>query len=284
MGALAGVRTILETPILDEHKWAKVPQLPTDAVLLDLEDSVPPDRKTEARAKVLDYLDRPGFFGGRVPIPRVNALDTPWGRDDLAALAGRGVRLLAYPKLRSAGELTEVRSLLGPDTGIVVIVETARAVLELAEIARVPGVAGFILGPSDLAVDAGWSLFADGALFADAYHYPRSKLVLTGAAYDLPVYDMAFVPELRDLDQVRAAARQSRRMGFTGMATFYPPHLPVIAAEFTPSDDERAAASRVVAAYEEALARGAAAVQVDGRALIVQDYKQALRTLGRSAG
>lgn len=279
------MRSILETPILDDHKWSKVPTLPTDAVLLDLEDSVPPQRKAEARGKVVEFLGRPEFFAGRLPLPRVNALDTPWGDEDLRTLAAAGVSLLAYPKLRGEDELAEVRRRLhaaGADPAVVVIVETARAVLRLEQIAATDGVAGLILGPSDLATDVGWQLLDGDAVFADAYHYPKAKLVLAGAAYGLPVYDTVFVADLRDRDQVAAAAAHARRLGFTGMATFYPPHLSVINDAFTPSATERAAAHAVVDAYEQALVRGAAAVQVDGRALIVQDYKRALRTLGRA--
>jgi citrate lyase beta subunit len=283
--ALDGVISILESPILDDRKWAKVPSIPTHAVLLDLEDSVPPDRKEEARARVCEYLGRPEYFAGKRPIPRPNGLDTPWGRDDVRALAARGVKLLAYPKVRTADEIVELRRLLhegGADPGIVVIVETARAVIELEAIARVEGVVGLLLGPSDLSVDAGWSLFADGAFFSDAYHYPKSKMVLVGAAYDIPAYDTVFVPDLRDDAQVRRAATHARRFGFAGMATFYPPHVDTIHRVFTPSESEITAARETVAAYERALAQGAAAVQVSGRALIIQDYKRARRVLERA--
>jgi citrate lyase beta subunit len=284
--ALAGVRSILETPILDEHKWAKVPTLPADAVLLDLEDSVAPERKPEARSKVLEFLDRPDYFGSRLPIPRTNPLETPWGETDLAALARSGTPVLAYPKATGADELHRVREVLagaGAAPALVVIIETARAVLALEEIAATPGVVGLILGPNDLAVDAGWTLFADDRLFAEAYHYPKAKLALAGAAYQIPVYDTAFVPSLADLEAVRDAMTHDRRLGFAGSATFYPPHLQVINEVFAPSTEERAAAERVVATYEQALEAGSAAVQQNGQALIVQDYKRALRTLGKTS-
>jgi citrate lyase beta subunit len=283
--SLAGVRSILETPILDEHKWAKVPTLATDAVLLDLEDSVSAERKDQARTKVLDFLGRSAYFGSRLPIPRTNPLGTPWGETDLQALAQSGTRVLAYPKCAGPEELQQVREILaaeGAQPGLVVIIETAAAVLGLERIAAAPGVAGLILGPNDLAVDAGWQLFADGRLFADAYHYPKAKLALAGAAYGIPVYDTAFVPRLGDLDQVRAVMTHDRRLGFAGSATFYPPHLDVINQIFTPSAEERTAAERVVAAYEHALAEGSAAVQQDGQAVILQDYKRALQTLGKT--
>ena len=278
MSALAGVRSILETPILDERKWAKVPSIACDAVLLDLEDSVPPERKEAARERVLEELGRSEYLRGRLPLPRANALDTPWGEDDLRALAAAGAGLIAYPKANDVEELRRVRELTGPEVELVPIVETARAVIELEAIAREAGVAGLMFGPYDLAIDAGWS----GPLHPDAFHYPRSKLSLVGSAYELPVYDMVFVDDLRDLAAVRAAALRARELGFDGMATFYPPHVDAINEVFTPSPDEVSAADEVVSAYESALAGGAAALQSDGRALIVQDYKRARRVLERA--
>jgi citrate lyase beta subunit len=107
-------------------------------------------------------------------------------------------------------------------------------------------------------------------------------LVLTGAAFEVPVFDFLLTPQLRDQDQVASAADHARRMGFDGMATFYPPHVEVINTAFTPTADAVADARRVVRVYEAALGAGDAAAQVDGRALIVQDYKRALRTLERA--
>jgi citrate lyase beta subunit len=109
-------------------------------------------------------------------------------------------------------------------------------------------------------------------------------LVLTGAAFEVPVFDFLLTPQLRDQDQVASAADHARRMGFDGMATFYPPHVEVINAAFTPTAEAVVQAEEVVASYEAALSAGHAAAQVDGRALIVQDYKRALRTLERDRG
>jgi citrate lyase beta subunit len=282
--ALRRVRSILESPILDAHKWAKVPGIAADAVLLDLEDSVAEQRKDEARAKVAAQLADLAYLGGRVAIPRVNALTTPHGETDLRALAAAGAEVIAYPKVGAAAELDDVRAILrdaGADPQLVPVIETARAVLELERIAALPQVGGLLFGPFDLAVDAGITPFDGPALFGDAYHYAKSKLVLAGAAFEVPVFDFLLTPQLRDRDQVASAADHARRMGFDGMATFYPPHVEVINAAFTPTADAVVQAKAVVEAYEAALSAGNAAAQIDGKALIVQDYKRALRTLQR---
>lgn len=288
LSAYHALRSILETPILDEHKWAKVPELTADAFLLDMEDSVPPDAKLAARERVVEFIGRPEYFAGRPAIARPNALGTPWGHDDLSALARAKPRVIAYPKLRSPDELRAALEILrsgGQDDyqpDVLVIVETARAVLELEQIAALSAVAGLMFGPSDLALDAGFEVYDGPGLHRAAYHYPKGKLILTAAARAVPAFDMVMVPDVRDSDQVQAQLRESRRLGFTGAATFYPPHLEAIHATFSPGQAEVGRAREVVAAYEDALTRGAAALANDGRTLIVQDYERSRRVLRRA--
>lgn len=279
------LRSILETPILDQHKWAKIPELSADAFLLDMEDSVAPAAKRDARERVIEFLGRPEYFAGRPAIARPNALGTPWGGDDLRALAGARPRVIAYPKLRDPSELDEALAILragGAEPDVLVIVETARAVLALERIASHPAVSGLMFGPSDLALDAGFDVYDGPALHAAAYHYPKSKLILCAAAHRLPAFDMVMVPDVCDGAQVQAQLRESRRLGFTGAATFYPPHLETIHATFRPDAEAIAQAREIVVAYEDALQRGAAALAGDGRTLIVQDYERARRVLQRA--
>ena len=83
----ARMKSILEVPISNEKFWSKVPSAPADAIMMDLEDSATPDNKVVVREKILDALKGPEYFGGRQIIVRVNNLATPWGRDDLEAMA-----------------------------------------------------------------------------------------------------------------------------------------------------------------------------------------------------
>jgi HpcH/HpaI aldolase/citrate lyase family len=111
------VRSIMETPILDERKWVKVPSIPADYYIVDLEDSVVPARKLDARERVLEYLRDPAYFHHRPVIARPNNLATPWGRDDIIALASVGATLLAYPKVKSAAEIETVAALVRDSGG-----------------------------------------------------------------------------------------------------------------------------------------------------------------------
>ena len=114
----ARMRSILEVPILNAKFWSKVPTAPADAIMIDLEDSAAPTTKELARAAAVEWLGRPDYFGGRTIIVRVNNLSTPWALDDLQALAEVETDfLVCYPKVESAGELAQTRSVLTSRAG-----------------------------------------------------------------------------------------------------------------------------------------------------------------------
>ncbi|MHB8246014.1 MAG: HpcH/HpaI aldolase/citrate lyase family protein [Acidimicrobiales bacterium] len=281
---LRRARSLLESPILDEHKWQKVPHIPADGILLDMEDSASPARKLEAREKVLEYLDRPDYFAGRPVIPRSNSLETPWGEDDLRALAASAAEVVLYPKVRTPGEVREVDALLragGSRAKLFVIVETAASVVNLEQIVATGLVSGLLFGPADLALDADFAHFADGDLFEEPYYYIRSKLILVAAAAGIPVFGIAFTPDMRDTTRVRQEVVRARRQGFTGLVTFYPPHVEIINEVFSASEEEIDEARRIVAAYEQSLESGAAALSQDGHAVLVHDFERARRLLER---
>src|ERR1700728_4697887 len=132
--AWTSVRCLFESPILDDRKWAKIPTIPADAFILDLEDALPIARKEEGREKVLEYLHQPDYFHGAMIVPRANHLSTPWGRDDIIALAEAGIEQLMYPKTESAEDLQEVLELCrahGSDPKIKASIESARGVVEI---------------------------------------------------------------------------------------------------------------------------------------------------------
>ncbi len=281
---LRRARSLLESPILDEHKWQKVPGIAADAVLLDMEDSAPASRKLEAREKVLAYLDRPDYFAGRPVIARSNSLETPWGEDDLVSLAGSPAQVVLYPKVRTADEVSTVDAILrGGDSvaKLFVVIETAASVVNLEQIVATGLVSGMLFGPADLALDAHFTHFADGDVFDEPYYYVRSKLILVAAAAGVPVFGIVFTPDMRDSTRVRQEVVRARRQGFTGMVTFYPPHVDIINEVFSVSEDEMAEARRTVLAYEASLESGAAALSQDGHAVLVHDFERARRLLER---
>ncbi|MDQ1396845.1 MAG: citrate lyase subunit beta / citryl-CoA lyase [Acidimicrobiaceae bacterium] len=281
-----GIRSILEAPVLDDHKWAKIPNIPADAILLDLEDSVPPARKEEGRQRVVHWLKHPEYFDGRITIARPNHLSTPWGREDLQALAEAGVTTMAYPKLETDEELQEVQEMLragGADPDIFAIVETSRAVFEIDKIAANDRVKALMFGSGDLSVDSGIPLLGPDGELNDAFTFPKVRTALAGAAFGRMTVDIAYMPDIRDLEEVRRRYQAIRQLGFTTGVTFYPPHVELINEIFAPSKVDVDEAEEVITAYEVALAEGNPAVTLEGgKVLLVHDYEKALKVRERA--
>ena len=281
----AGIRSIMETPILDDRKWAKVPEIPADAFMVDLEDSVPPPLKEAARERVVAYLQQPEYFGGRVMVARPNHLSTPWGRDDVEALAEVGAACVAYPKCETAEELLEVQEIFrvrGADPDIIASIETARGVVEVAKIAAIDKVVMVGIGVGDMSADMGVPLYGPDGELNEVFAVPKAQVVLAGLAFGRLTGDFVYTPDLRDVEETRRRWDVSRRLGFTTGFTFYPPHVPIINEVFGASQDDADAADEVIGLYEAAVAAGNAAVTLaSGRTILVHDYQKALKVRAR---
>lgn len=279
------VRTVFEAPILDERKWAKIPDIDADVFFLDLEDSVPPARKDEARDVALTHLKDPSYFTGRRALARPNHLTTPWGRDDVIAFAEAGVELLAYPKLSSYEELVELLEILeshGATPDVYAIIETPGSLVDIARIAAHPQVVSLMFGPGDLSVEMELPLFDPDGELNRVFAPLKAQAVVAAHAALIGVTDIVYAPDYRDFDEVRRRAEESRRRGFTAMACFYPPHVPILNEVFTPSEQEAANARELVETYEAVLAEGRpAALTEDGKPILVHDYEKAKALLAR---
>lgn len=282
-----GVRCLFESPILDERKWAKIPAIPADAFILDLEDSVPDQLKDRARDKVIEYLKQPDYFHGAIAIPRANHLSTPWGHDDIVALSEAGIDQLMYPKTESVEDAQEVLELCrkhGSDPVLKPSIESARGVVEVDCIAAMKEVVCLGCGVGDLHVDTGQPLYEDDGTLFFGHYYPKLKTVMACCAFDKAKIGFPQLPDLKDLDGYRQRAVMERRLGFNGCSTFYPPHVPILLEVFTVSEHEIAAARETVEIFQDARARGMNAVQrADGSALLIHQYKEAKMLLERAA-
>lgn len=275
-------RTYMEVPPMDERKWAKVPSMDADVFLLDIEDSVPPNLKGDARQKAVSLIKDPSYFGGREFICRPNNIDTEWGREDLEAIAEAKVPFVMYPKPRTVGEVQEVMGIFkkhGASPEVMLLVETPQTVLHLEEIAQVPGVTGLMVGPGDLALETGMSLLDGAEAFREGFVYARSKTIMVARALGLEAAEGLFVANLKDEQSVRDAAARSALMGFTGNMIFYPPMVAVVNECHSPTAEESVWSRRVVEEYEKALEAGQGAVTVDGRWVSVHQYAEAKRAV-----
>ncbi|HVW43958.1 MAG TPA: CoA ester lyase [Amycolatopsis sp.] len=280
------VRCLFESPILDDRKWAKIPSIEADAFILDLEDAVPVPGKEQARGKVVEFVGRPEYFGGRLTVPRPNALSTPWGHDDVVALAKAGAPTLMLPKVDRRQDIDDVLALCaehGSSPSIVASIESAEGVLNVREIFAHEAVVAATFGPGDLHVDAGMALYEPDGSMNPGLLGPKVQAVLAGRVHHVPVLSIAFTPDLKDLAEVRKRVAAEKRLGFNGCCAFYPPHVAVINEEFTPSADAVEAARKVVELYEAAVAQGRPAVQLEnGEALLTHQYQEAQKVLARA--
>ena len=272
-------RSLLFMPGVNARALEKSRELPADGLIFDLEDAVAPNAKATARANVAAALAR-GGYGGRVLVLRVNALDTEWGEDDVAAAAGMPIDAVLLPKVESAERVCETvarldRAASPPQLAIWCMIETPRGVLAVADIAAAsPRVTALVMGTSDLTKDLRARDMPDRLPLLTSL-----QLVLLAArAHRLTALDGVHL-DLADDAGFAAACAQGRALGFDGKTLIHPKQIAPANAAFAPSADEVAQASRIIAAHEAALAGGRGIVVVDGRLIENLHVEEARRTV-----
>lgn len=211
-------------------------------MILDLEDGVPAGRKTDGRTGALRAFEALAF-GARERLLRINALSSPWGRDDLAAL--RGARALpdvvVIPKIDAPEQVLDVaRALEGTSVSLLPHIETARGLLAAAAIASChTKVSGLFFGAGDYLVETG------GQRTQMTLLYPRSAVATAAAAAGVEAIDTPYF-RLGDLSGLEADALAAADLGFAGKAAIHPEQIPVLNRIFTPPPDRVAWAERVL--------------------------------------
>lgn len=283
------VRSILFVPGDSERKIEKSQASNADAIVLDLEDSVSPQRKTIARQIVAEFLQKPAA-GAVARWVRINPIDTPEALLDLAAVvAGRPAGIL-LPKAEAPADVArlsyyldalEVREAIEPGSIPVmpVATETARSPLTLYQYpdAALSRLFGITWGAEDLssALGAASNKARDGRLDL-TYRTVRSLTLMAAKACGVEAIDTVY-PNFRDLEGLRADSLASRREGFTGRFAIHPDQVDVINAAFSPTPEEIAFSERVVAAF--AAEPDAGVVALDGKMLDLPHLKQARHIL-----
>ncbi|WP_419807671.1 HpcH/HpaI aldolase/citrate lyase family protein [Sphingomonas sp.] len=268
------LRSLLFVPGDRPERFANAAASGADALILDLEDSVVPDRKAAARAAVAAYLAEQR---GITAFVRINPLDSAFVDHDLAALADAAPDGLVLPKAEGAADIRR----LGERTALPILpvaTETPAAIFGLGSYREAAAqLAGLTWGAEDLpaAIGAGTAREADGGYTAP-YQLARSLTLFAAHAAAVPAIETVY-PDFRDLDGLAAYAARGRRDGFTGMMAIHPTQVPVINAAFTPSAAELDHARRVV--YLFAANPGAGALQLDGRMVDAPHLKAAQRLL-----
>ncbi|WP_026868482.1 HpcH/HpaI aldolase/citrate lyase family protein [Inquilinus limosus] len=272
-------RSLLYVPGSNPRALDKARILDADGLILDLEDAVAPDAKIEARDRVVAAV-RAGGWGPREVLIRANAADTPWGADDLAAIAGSGADGVVLSKVERPETVHAAEAALkaagAPGTlALWCMIETPLGVLNAASIAgSSPRLAGLILGTSDLAKDL------------RAAHEPGRQPLLTalglcllaGRAHGLAVIDGVHL-DLEDEAGFAESCRQGAALGFDGKSLIHPKTIAAANAAFAPSPETVETALRVIAAHAAAMAAGRGVTVVDGRLVEALHVSEAERVV-----
>lgn len=270
----SSMRSALFVPGNRPERYAKALAAGADAVIIDLEDAVEADAKEAARSHIANFaVEHPEARF----LVRSNAADTSWFEADMAlcrehaAIAG-----VVLPKAESAAQLKQVRELTGKS--IIPIVESARGVLSLEELAAAEGVERLAFGYLDMMLDTGTRPDTPGArLLLD---HIRCRMLLCSAAAGIQAPLDGVHPDFRDVETLSNIAIQVRDMGFSGVLCIHPAQVKAVHAAFAPSEQERDWAQRVMAEFDRT---GSAAFQIDGRMVDAPVIERARRILASLA-
>lgn len=254
----APARTWLYVPAHRADRAAKALRAGADAVVLDLEDSVPVDRKDEARDNAVQLLADAPTEG--VPIwVRINPLDSPWGRADLEALGAAsgplgGIRL---PRVEDQAAVAEAARVA--QVPLQLLFETARGLLAAHTLAQAdPLVAGIGLGEADLS--------ADLRVQAPGLDWARGWIVAASRAAGLASPIQSVYTAVSDVDGLRRTTLEGRAHGFFGRSIIHPAQIAVVHDAYRPTPEAIDRAREIVSAYERAASDGESAVLTgDGR-------------------
>jgi citrate lyase subunit beta/citryl-CoA lyase len=269
---VSGPRSLLFVPGNREDMLGKAPRSGADALILDLEDSVPVAEKARARDIAHDYI---GLNGSRhVLYVRVNAISTGWLEADLEAIVRPGLAAVRLAMTDSAATVREVDRLIGErearagmppgSVRICPSLETARGVWNAHEICaaspRVNAVSCGTAQDGDLQADLGYQWSPEGTEVL----YVRSRVLLAAkAAGVVHVLDGTYA-RIRDEDGLRQCCETVLRLGYRGKSCIHPAQVPVVNGIFMPTARELDYYRRVIEAFDAAVARGSAATTVDG--------------------
>jgi citrate lyase subunit beta / citryl-CoA lyase len=274
-------RSVLYLPGSNEKALAKARDLPADAIILDLEDSVAPDAKPAARERIVEAL-KAGGFGDREMLIRVNGVHTPWGEADLEAAAAAAPDGVLLPKVDGPGTVMHAARILraAPDkTRLWAMMETPNAMLNAAAIASIAAdpvsrLEALVLGLNDLAKETRARLTPGRPAFTPWL----STCVAAARAHGCDVIDGVY-NDIKDVDGFRAECQQALDFGFDGKTLIHPSQVDICNETFAPTAEEIAQAKAILAAFERPENHGKGVLQIDGRMVELLHAQMAKRML-----
>jgi len=276
-------RSVLYMPGANERALEKAKTLPTDSLILDLEDAVAPDAKADARARVCAAAAS-GEYGQREVTIRVNSIGTRWHDDDLLAVAKAGPAAVLVPKINSASDLQTIERALeeggAPEhTKIWAMLETPIAMLHAEQICGASErLTVLVMGTNDLANE----LHAEHVPGRAPLLGGLSMALLAARAADKEILDGVY-NDVSDLNGFTAECLQGRQLGFDGKTLIHPKQIDPCNTAFAPTQEEIASSQRIIDAFEEAQREGRGVVTVDGRMIENLHVDNARRVLAVAA-
>jgi citrate lyase subunit beta/citryl-CoA lyase len=246
---------------------SKGPALPADEVFMDLEDSVAPLAKEDARGNVIDALKNNDWTGKTVVV-RINSISTQWAADDLKTIVEAGGRYLdciMIPKVQYADEvkfvdhmlrMIETNTALEKRIGIEAQIETATGLENTWEIAHSSDrLETLIFGPADMSASLGLPTVTAGLPMpgypGDHWHWVLERILVAARSAGLQAIDGPYLL-IKDLDGFRDMAMRARALGYDGKWALHPGQVDVLNEVFTPTQEEYDKAEALLAAYKYA--------------------------------
>jgi len=257
-------RSVLFMPVTNERAVEKSRTLPVDTIILDLEDSVHPDKKDTARELAADKLNN-ADFGYREVLVRINGIESPWWKDDLRALSAEAQAGLVVPKVERVEDLERINAIIGRDSDLVVplwiMLETPAGILAAQELCQSSdNVAGVLVGTADLGKSLRIPFDPDRRALLPALGH----CVLAARAAGIDVIDGVYM-DVRDTEGLEHECLQGRALGFDGKTLIHPSQLSTANRLFSPSDTDVESARALVEAWAEAERQGEGVCLYQGR-------------------
>jgi citrate lyase subunit beta/citryl-CoA lyase len=275
-------RSVLYMPGANQRALDKARALPCDGIIFDLEDAVAVDAKALAREQVGAAI-RAGGYGYRELVVRVNGLDTPWGTDDVAALAGLPIAAMLFPKVESVEQVDRIVATVdasgAPALPLWFMIETPRAILDVRAIAaRTSRLDCLVMGTSDLVKE----LRARHTPNRENLAFALQACLAVARAQGLDILDGVHL-DFRDEASFRLACQQGRAMGFDGKTLIHPSQVDIANAVFGFAAADVEYAERVLDTWRAAEAQGKGVAELDGKLIENLHAAEAERVLAFAA-
>ena len=279
---------MLFVPGGNEKLLSKSLSLDVDSIIIDLEDSVAPQMKNEARKQAAKAFEKEDFRG-KEKVVRVNSLKTDYGYDDLSIMLKSNADTFLIPKVDGPDDIKEVDCIISKfkissqaNIELIALIETPKGVLNTDQIAFCnQRLTGLLFGSGDFVRETRGRITPDRR----ELYYPLTKILLASRAANIDAIDSPYF-NIKNPQGLSQHTMQAKLLGYDGKAIIHPNQVEIVNQIFTPDDDEISLAKRIIEAHDKAISEGKGATTVDGELVENVHAIMAQRTLciARKAG